>query len=222
MSNNDFQPSESFRIGIILAISGGFWDTYTYLLRGNVFANAETGNIVLFGISLAKGDFYGAFNFFVPIAAFALGVITTELIRKKFKYISLFHWRNIIITIEILLIFMVGFIPEEINQPANIIVSFVCAMQVATFKRVWNCPCATTMCTGNLRSGTENLFKYIDTKDKEFLVKSCIYFSVIMFFIVGAAIGAVASILLGIKSIWITCIFLGTTYIVMRKYKKIN
>lgn len=223
MKSNDFQPSESFRLGIILAIAGGFWDTYTYILRGNVFANAETGNIVLCGINIAMGNFAQAISCFVPVLAFAFGVVITELIRKKFQHISAFHWRNIIITIEILLIFMVGFIPEGINHFANIVVSFVCAMQVATFKRVWNCPCATTMCTGNLRSGTENLFKYIDTKDSEFLSKSAIYFSVILFFILGAAIGALCSNLIGIKSIWITCIMLGSTYYIMRKkYGKVK
>ncbi len=217
MENNDFQPSESFLLGIILAVAGGFWDTYTYLLRGQVFANAETGNIVLLGINIAKGDFIQALSCFLPIFAFACGVIITGLIRKQFKNISLFHWRIIIITIEIILIFMVGFIPEGINQPANIIVSFVCAMQVATFKKVKDCPCATTMCTGNLRSGTENLFKYIDTRQKEYLYKSAIYFSVILFFIIGAVIGTISSLIIGIKAIWLTCLMLVFTYFIMSK-----
>ena len=41
------QMSDSFRIGAILAAVGGFLDAYTYLARGQVFANAQTGNIVL-------------------------------------------------------------------------------------------------------------------------------------------------------------------------------
>lgn len=217
MKNNDFQPSESFILGTILALSGGFWDTYTYLLRGHVFANAETGNIVLFGINLANRDFKQALSCFLPILSFACGVVITELIRKKFKHISLFHWRHIIITIEIVLIFMVGFIPNSLDHMANVIVSFVCAMQVATFKRVWNCPCATTMCTGNLRSGTENLFKFIDTKDKEFLTKSAIYFSVILVFIIGAVIGTICGYLFGLKSIWVTCGILMLSYIIMSR-----
>lgn len=27
----------------------GFWGAYTYLLRGNIFCNAQTGNVVLMG-----------------------------------------------------------------------------------------------------------------------------------------------------------------------------
>ena len=50
------QMSESFLLGAILALAGGFLDAYTYIGRGGVFANAETGNIVLMGLELADGN----------------------------------------------------------------------------------------------------------------------------------------------------------------------
>ena len=49
--------SETFPIGVLLTIVGGYFDAYTYIARGGVFANAQTGNIVLFGIHLAGGRF---------------------------------------------------------------------------------------------------------------------------------------------------------------------
>ena len=49
------QMSESFRLGAVLALTGGFLDAYTYLIRGGVFANAQTGNIVLLGVRLMRG-----------------------------------------------------------------------------------------------------------------------------------------------------------------------
>lgn len=215
MTNKYYQRSESLTLGIILAIAGGYWDAYTYLMRGNVFANAETGNIVLLGINIAKGDYYHAMCCFFPIASFAMGVVITELIRKKFKFISLFHWRNIIITMEISLIFLVGILPQSFESFANVIVAFVCAMQVATFKRVRDCPCATTMCTGNLRSGTENLLKAISNNDKEYLGKSAIYFTVILFFVVGAVVGAAFCKIFEYRAVWISCIFLFLAYFIM-------
>ena len=48
------QMSESLVLGLLLAVSGGFFDAYTYLCRGGVFANAQTGNIVLFGARLPR------------------------------------------------------------------------------------------------------------------------------------------------------------------------
>lgn len=47
------QMSESIRIGAILAVSGGFMDAYSYIQRDQVFANAQTGNILLFGVKLS-------------------------------------------------------------------------------------------------------------------------------------------------------------------------
>ena len=44
---NRGQMSESFLTAVFLSLSGGLQDAYTYLFRGKVFANAQTGNIVL-------------------------------------------------------------------------------------------------------------------------------------------------------------------------------
>ena len=217
MDKNSAQPSESFIIGIILAVSGGFWDAYTYILRGGVFANAETGNIVLLGLNIAQGQLRQAFNYAIPVTAFALGVITTGIVREKFRNISSFHWRSITITIEIIIILISGIIPTDFNKIVNVLISFVCAMQVATFRKVHGCACSTTMCTGNLRSGTEQFFAYITTGNKDSLKNCGVYFSVILLFILGAVLGTICSTYLGIKSVWITCVILFMAYPVMMK-----
>ena len=49
------QISESLPIMILLTLSGGFMDAYSYLCRGEVFANAQTGNILLFGVNCGGG-----------------------------------------------------------------------------------------------------------------------------------------------------------------------
>jgi len=72
------QMSESLKIGIILALTGGFLDAYTFLVRGKVFANAQTGNIVLLGTNLFQGEFKQALSYLVPIVAFIVGVFITE------------------------------------------------------------------------------------------------------------------------------------------------
>ena len=46
--------SESFLTAAFLSISGGLQDAYTYIYRGEVFANAQTGNIVLLSQSLVE------------------------------------------------------------------------------------------------------------------------------------------------------------------------
>ena len=50
------QMSDTFLIAVLLAVVGGSLDAYSYVARGHVFANAQTGNIVLFGLHLADGE----------------------------------------------------------------------------------------------------------------------------------------------------------------------
>lgn len=47
--------SESMLTAAFVVLSGGLQDAYTYLCRGQVFANAQTGNIVLFSAYLFEG-----------------------------------------------------------------------------------------------------------------------------------------------------------------------
>ena len=62
-----FQISESIRLGAILALSGGFMDAYSYMERGEVFANAQTGNMLLFGVHLSQGDFQNTMKYLFPV-----------------------------------------------------------------------------------------------------------------------------------------------------------
>ena len=90
------QPSESLANGLLLAFAGGMMDAYTYLCRGQVFANAETGNLVLLGIQLAQCNWGRALYYLWPIMSFALGVLLTEWLRSHFTPLpGLPHWRQL-------------------------------------------------------------------------------------------------------------------------------
>ena len=113
------QMSESFRLGAVLALTGGFLDAYTYLIRGGVFANAQTGNIVLLGVRLMEGDWGGAGHYLVPILAFAAGVLAAELIRGRFRGAQALHWRQITVAAELLLLAAVAFLPAALDNAAR-------------------------------------------------------------------------------------------------------
>ena len=68
------QMSDSYLIGALLAVAGGFLDAYTFLCRGGVFANAQTGNIVLLGVNLASGRWEEAITYLMPVSAFFFGI----------------------------------------------------------------------------------------------------------------------------------------------------
>ncbi|MTM60837.1 DUF1275 domain-containing protein, partial [Turicibacter sanguinis] len=58
---------QTLKVGMMLAVVGGFLDAYTYLLEGHVFANAQTGNIVLLCILLAEGFWLDALYYLEQI-----------------------------------------------------------------------------------------------------------------------------------------------------------
>jgi len=135
--------SESFITAAFLSVSGGLQDAYTYIFRGKVFANAQTGNIVLLGQNLVDRNWRMCVHYAVPLLFFALGIAAAECIKQKFQNMQQFHWRQIVVLCEIFLLLIVGFLPIKLNLLANAMVSFSCAMQVQAFRKVNGyAPCA--------------------------------------------------------------------------------
>lgn len=201
--------SESLLLGALLAVAGGFFDAYTYLCRGGVFANAQTGNIVLFGLELAQREWIRALGYLVPIVAFAVGVVVAEVVKHRYKVqqnrdINI-HWRQIIVLAETVLVACMAFLPQERNTVVNSVISFVCALQVEAFRKVQGSAIATTMCTGNLRSGTEQLVIWRQTGDRGAAKKMRNYYAIILFFILGAVLGSFATGWLGERALLQTC-----------------
>ena len=187
------QMSDSMRVALLLALAGGFLDAYTFVTRGRVFANAQTGNIVLFGINLFEGNFIGAKDYLVPVFAFFVGIIIAEMIKSRFRENTALHWRQIVVLIEFAVLVAAAFMPQSCNTAVNALISFVCSLQVESFRKVKGNPFATTMCTGNLRSATEHLYNYHKNRDRAALENSGRYFLVIALFTAGAGAGALAS-----------------------------
>lgn len=220
-NNNKLQTSESFILCCVLALSGGFQDAYTYNVRDYVFSNAQTGNIVLMSQYFMSGEFMTAVRYLFPIIAFALGVLVSEQIGHKFKEAKRIHWRQIVVLVEMVLLFIVGFIPDSSNMIATMLVSFTCSMQVQAFRKMNGYVYASTMCIGNLRSGTESLSIYLREKDKNVLKKAFNYYGIIIVFAIGAGAGGIMSLHFGLKVIWVSsALLLIACLIMLREYQQ--
>lgn len=113
---HSLQMSETLRLGIILALSGGFMDAYSYLERGNVFANAQTGNLLLFGVNLAEGNYFAMLSYLLPVLAFTLGILLADTVRCL--NIRL-HWRQLSVLLEAVILICVAFFPHSLNPLAT-------------------------------------------------------------------------------------------------------
>lgn len=217
IEKNKIQTSETFVLSAILAMSGGFQDAYTYNVRKEVFSNAQTGNIVLMSQHIMMGELMKGLSYLFPVVAFALGVLVAERIGHRYKGAKRIHWRQIIVAIEIVILFAVGFIPERYDMLATMLVSFSCSMQVQAFRKVNGYGYASTMCIGNLRSGTESLSIYLREKQHGALKKAAHYYGIIFIFAIGAGVGGICSLHIGIRAIWISSILLAIVCAMMIK-----
>lgn len=183
------QASESYLMAAILSVTGGFLDAYTYISRGGVFANAQTGNFCFLAIALVDGDILSATRYLFPILAFVLGTLLAESLRRRLMRLRALHWRQVVILLEIALLFIVALLPSAANNLANLLVSFLCAVQGQTFRKFLGNTFASTMCTGNLRSASEHLSRYVTNGDPALRRKSLRYFGVDLLFVCGVMLG---------------------------------
>ncbi len=189
--NRTSSDAERLTAACVLSVVGGFLDIYTYLYRGKVFANAVTGNMVLFGFHLAHRQWGEGTRYLLAILFYAFGIFTAEIVHAKLPKSRRLSWHQSVILLELACLLPVCFIPYgEFDFLVNALISFVCALQVQTFRRVHGLPFASTMCTGNLRSGTDALFRSLFGKVPGELRKALHYYGVIVCFIFGAVSGA--------------------------------
>ena len=222
-----FPVEETIFIGIPLALVGGFLDAYSYLLKGGVFANAETGNIVLMGVQFMRGNLWQALYYLFPICAFFLGGIVVEATKEKVPKIVFLRWTHLVLVIEIISLLVIGFLPPVVPfAVSNVTISFVCSLQVCTFRTITGAPYATTMCTGNLRSCSECFYRFWRKRDPVAGKKALRYFVVIATFCLGALLGAVLASFWAEKSIWVCCGILFLVFLIIlwfdRKEKRIR
>ncbi len=210
MKKSNIPLAESFLIAFLLTISGGFLDAYTYILRGGTFANAQTGNIVLTGVNIAKHNWTGAILHFVPVIAFFTGILFYNYLKNNFHIKGILDWHAFILILEIIALVIISFVPAEkqYNNIVNITISFITSLQYGAFQKLYGVTYATTMCSGMLRTVATMLYKNVsaEEKDVEEFKKCMRVFAVIVTFCFGCGMGAVLSFL-GAKSVWV-CIVL--------------
>ena len=210
----------------ILAMSGGFMDAYSYMCRGEVFANAQTGNILLMAVNLAKGNFVVALRYFAPVMAFIAGVVLAQTVHHIFKGRAL-HRRQIVILFEAVALFAAAFIPYELNILCNCIISLACGAQVEAFRKIsirgaypQSYACATTMCIGNMRTAASSICEYVAHKNRDDLRKGLLLFSINAMFAIGAVAGDLCVTAINQWAVMICAVFMTMAFIIITMEEK--
>jgi uncharacterized membrane protein YoaK (UPF0700 family) len=201
---------------MLLALVGGFLDAYTYIGRGGVFCNAQTGNIVLLCIAGARGRWFEALAYLPPILAFMFGVFAAEAIKHNSSKFVRADWAYVVIVFEIAVLAAIGFIPgSAANVPVTIVASFAASLQVSSFGKLVDASYATTMSTGNLRSASQATYLAIVKKDHQAKMRAIRYYFVIFAFMFGALLGSLVTLYLGIHGIWFAAFILACACVLL-------
>ena len=206
---NKKHHSDSLFIGIILFFIGGFQNVYTYMNCGKVFANLQTGNMILMSINLVEGNISIASRYLVPLCSFCTIGASVNI---KFKYLSKIHWRVILLIIEMTNTIIASCLAIPLYSAG--LITFNCALTLEAFKEVDHRSLPTTMMIGNMRKAIDYLTKYFLEHHKKDLKEGLFVIGLLLVFIIGAISSAMLSVNFGNKTI----LFLVPLYLIAIVY----
>ena len=209
---------ERYYIFELLTIAAGMMGLYTYNLRGGVFSNAQTGNIVMMSLAFGEGRFSEGLYYFIPFIAYVLGTIVSEILPEKVREAHFVRWDTLLVGIEIFTLVLVGLMPLSWPaQAVQVMISFLCSMQFNTFRQAEGVPMATTFLTNHVRQIGISIARIIrhHELEHESRIKAWRHAKIIIAFFAGGAVMTFASGYLQEKSIWLAVIPLSICFAVL-------
>ena len=136
----------------LLTLSAGMMGAYTFNLRGGVFCNAQTANVVLMAIAFGSRNWLGGCYYLIPIGAYFAGAFLSEILPSPMRRLGFLRWDTYLVAFECLVLLAIGFVPLSWpHQLVQVLVNFIASMQYNTFRQAEGIPMATTFCTNQLR-----------------------------------------------------------------------
>ena len=196
------------------------------MLRGNVFCNAQTGNVVLLGLAIGTGKISQAIYYLIPISAYLAGAFISEIFPNPVKHNLMIRWDMLLIGVEILVVIFPGFIQDSFPvQISQVAINFIASIQFNTFRQAQGTPMATTFATNHIRQigiGLAKEIRHRNKADKSHRVKLKKHFFMLLCFLIGAVIGTAFCNHIQGRAIWITAIPLICLFGLMVHDDKVN
>lgn len=195
---------EKIWIYALLIAAGGYLGGFTYCLRGGVFCNAQTANVVLLSMALGQGHWSKALYYLIPISAYLLGAVISELLPNKVKRLHFLRWDTMLVGLELIVVLLLGFVPDSWPfQISQVSINFICSMQYNTFRQAEHIPMATTFCTNHVRQVGVFLTKHLrHPDDRDIRRRFLVHILMLCSFAAGAVVSTLAAGLFGGRSIW--------------------
>ena len=75
---------ERTALGIVVTCAGGLMDAYSYLMHGEVFANGQTGNVVLLVLRLSEADYDKVLDTNLKGAVFCCKAVSRLMMKQRY------------------------------------------------------------------------------------------------------------------------------------------
>lgn len=210
---NSFLECERGIVFILMMLAAGYFGAFTYSIRGGVFCNAQTGNFVLLAMALGNGQWFHALYFFIPITAYCVGTMLSEVLPGYVKKSRLIRWDTLLILIEIIVVIFLGFLPESAPvQITQVLINFICSMQYNTFRQAEGIPMATTFCTNHVRQVGIRLIKSARHRSRHELVLAMAHIGMLSVFVAGAAVCTLLCARLQGRTVWGAAVLLAVVF----------
>ena len=184
-----------FAIASVFAIVGGFLDAYSYLARGGVFANAQTGNVVLFGVRAAAGNWTSACKTLPSILAYMCGVTVARFLRvrpKKQSFRATLICQALELLVLLALLFFARFVPDLC---AVSLIAFSAALQNTSFSNIGPWQFNSAMTTSNLRNAVSGWVQLaLGETDPKLRGEAIIGSAIFLYFVAGTLLGGVCTL----------------------------
>ena len=204
----------TLRFAVLLTVANSFLDAYTYLVRGGVFANLQTGNVIFFAIHLSDRHWGDSLSRLWPMFAFIAGVVLSSYIKsgRVDKVVAQpLRWT---MATQAAVLAGFGFLPATLSHSLVVVpISFLGGIQIVLFRSIGDLAYMPLATTGNLMRLVEAGYDFLVDKNSSSRRAFMVYAGLIAAFAAGAIAGAFTTRVWGLHAIWVPAGLLAVTLI---------
>lgn len=213
LRNEEILECEKFWVFAVMIAVGGFLGAYTYTLKGHVFCNAQTANFILLAMNIGTGNWRHAGYYCLPITAYLLGAILSELLPRRVNRHNFLRWDTAFVGFEMLVVAALGFVPDDAPpQICQVVINFIASMQFTTFRQARGITMATTFCTNHLRQTGIHLVRWLCRREQEERSTLVMHLLMIVSFTAAATVSVFLCGRFSGRAIWFAEIPLGVVF----------
>ena len=186
--------------GLVLLVATGFVDAYTFLAHGHVFAEAQTGNLVLAGVGLVDSSIVPFWRPLVTFASFLVGVAVAWMLGRstvaRAPQLATLGFEVVVLTV-------VGFLPSSFpDAVVTCAIAFAAGLQIAAFNRIGAARFTTVVMTSNSLAAVDASLRALASRTATDARAASRLLAALTAFVTGAVVGALLTDAVGGRAAW--------------------